>query len=150
MLVFDNHIFLIRYTLRITKMFIWKSLRGVLARNFDFWPRATFKGLLLLLLLLFLVLVLAWKHEWKMFQIEQKLCKERKKLLLWHIMALNCRVWFVWPYVALYGLMWSWCCFSRPWLYVVWSELLRPCLTLLFLFFLEWIHEWKRFQIEQK
>ena len=59
-----------------------------------------------LLLLLLLLLGLAGNHEQKMFQIEQKLCKGTKNVLLWHIMVLNCRVCLAWPYVALYVLMW--------------------------------------------
>ena len=35
-----------------------------------------------------------------MFQIEQKLCKRTKNVVL------NCRDCLVWPYVALHGLMW--------------------------------------------
>ena len=43
-----------------------------------------------------------------MFQIEQKLCKGTKSVLLWHIMVQNRRVCLVWPFVALCGLfLWS-------------------------------------------
>ena len=48
-----------------------------------------------------------------LLQIEQKMCMgtknvqgNTKNVLLWQIMVLNCGVCLVWPYVALYGLMW--------------------------------------------
>ena len=79
--------------------------------------------------LLLFFFFLAWKHEWKMFQIEQKLCKGTQNVLLWHIMVLNFHVYLVWPYVALYDLLSSWCSFSRPWLCVASIELAWPCVS---------------------
>ena len=86
----------------------------------------------LLLLLSSLFLFLAWKHERKMFQLEQKMCQGtisvqrnkkyareqkmrsgNKKFSLWQIMVLNFCMWsympscgHIWPCMALYGLVW--------------------------------------------
>ena len=45
-------------------------------------------------------------HHNKKCAREQKKVLGNKNVLLWQIMVLNCRVCLVWPYVALYGLMW--------------------------------------------
>ena len=41
-----------------------------------------------------------------LLQIEQKICKGTKNVLLWHIMVSNCRVCLVWACVAFCGLLW--------------------------------------------
>ena len=50
-----------------------------------------------------------------------------KCYLLWHIMVLNSRG-LMWSYVALYGLEWSFCCFSWP--CVASIDFAWPCVTL--------------------
>ena len=60
---------------------------------------------------------------------EQKNCNESKVFLLWHIMVLNSRDCLVRSYVALYGLVWFFCCFSRPWPCVASFDFAWPYVT---------------------
>ena len=107
-------------------------------------------------LLLLLLLLLVWNQVTKMYQIEQKLCKQgnkkcareqkmckgTKNVLLWHIKVLNCRVCLVWLFVAFCGLLWPYVssygvvdAFYRynmagiVWSSVVLYGLLWPCMT---------------------
>ena len=62
-----------------------------------FWPRAMFKGpnkALLFLSLLLLLFLVAWNHEHKMFQMEQKMFAKKfvpnrtKKYLHWKLLQI--------------------------------------------------------------